>query len=365
MVKRLTHSRKEVKVGRLFGSLVVMLVIAALLFGITGCSSKPQNEPSEKSGSTASSESTPSEKAQTEKTSPVRIGIVQIADHPALDASREGFKKALADLGYKEGETVVYDEKSAGGDTATALTICQKFVADKVDLILAIATPAAQAAATATTEIPILFTAVTDPVVAKLVKSIEKPGTNLTGTSDLTPVARQIELLKELKPDIKRVGIIYNAGEPNSVVQAELARKACEKLGLQLVEATPTSINEVAQAAQSLVGRVDAVYVPTCNTAVAGIDPVIAMCEKNKLPLVTGERGPVDKGALATDGIDYFNLGYQTGKMADEVLKGADPSEMPVGYLEDLKLIINLKTAQKIGLEIPDSIKNRASEIIQ
>lgn len=355
-MKRLCNPFNAPRVFRSFNLAIVILVVTALCFSMSGCTSKPQSE--------GNSETSDSESGTQTKT-PVRVGIVQIADHSALDAARDGFKQALIDLGYKEGETISFDIKSAGGEPATALTISQKFVADKVDLILAIATPAAQAAATATTDIPILFTAVTDPVTAKLVESIQNPNTNLTGTSDLTPVVQQIRLLKELKPSINRVGIIYNSGEPNSVVQAGIAREACEELGLTLIEATPTNVSEVTQAAQSLVGRVDAIYVPTCNTVVSGIEGVIATCEKNSLPLVTGESAPVEIGALATDGIDYFTLGYETGKMAAEIIGGAEPSETPVRYLENLELVINLQAAQRIGLDIPESIMNRADRVIE
>jgi putative ABC transport system substrate-binding protein len=281
--------------------------------------------------------------------SPIKIGITQIVEHPALDASRQGFVDCLTDAGYGA-DKVVYDIQNAHGDRSIALTIADKFVADKVDLILAIATPTAQAVAKATSTIPILITAVTDPVAAEVVDSIEKPGTNVTGTSDLTPVAKQLELLKEIAPKAKRVGVLYNAGEINSVVQVEIARQAAPEVGLTLVEAAVSTTGEVLQAAQSLVGRVDAIYVPTDNTVVAGLESVMMVAEGNKLPLIVGEGDAVRRGGLASVGIDYYKLGYQTGKMALRILQGENPAEMSIEYQEDINLIVNLDAAERMGV---------------
>jgi putative ABC transport system substrate-binding protein len=281
--------------------------------------------------------------------SPIKIGITQIVEHPALDASRQGFIDCLTDAGYGA-DKVVYDIQNAQGDRSIALTIADKFVADKVDLILAIATPTAQAVAKATSTIPILITAVTDPVAAEVVDSIEKPGTNVTGTSDLTPVAKQLELLKEIAPKAKRVGVLYNAGEINSVVQVEIARQAAPEVGLTLVEAAVSTTGEVLQAAQSLVGRVDAIYVPTDNTVVAGLESVMMVAEGNKLPLIVGEGDAVRRGGLASVGIDYYKLGYQTGKMALRILQGENPAEMSIEYQEDINLIVNLDAAERMGV---------------
>lgn len=296
---------------------------------------------------------------------PLKIGIMQIVEHPALDAARQGFVDALAEAGYKPGVKVVYDVQNAQGDMATAQLIAQKFVAAKVDLILAIATPTAQAAAKATDRIPILITAVTDPVAAGLVKSIQKPGGNVTGTSDLNPVADQLKLLQELAPKVRRVGIIYNAGETNSLVQVEMARKAADRLGLKVVEATVSNSSGVYQAAESLLGKVDAIYVPTDNTVVSALEAVLKVAQKGKLPVIGGEGETVKRGALATVGIDYYRLGRQTGKMAVEILKGKNPGEMPIQYQEELRLIINLKAARAIGLEVPPALLQRADEILR
>lgn len=284
------------------------------------------------------------------------IGIIQIIEHPALDAARAGFMDELK----AQGIDAKYIYQNAQGDMGTLHTIAGKLVADKVDMILAIATPSAQAAAKATTTIPVLITAVTDPKVAGLVKEFDKPGTNVTGTSDMNPVEKQLELIQIIKPKATRVGIIYNAGEANSVVQIEMAKKAADKLGLKLVLVTATETSGVYQAAQSLQGRVDAIYVPTDNTVVAALESVIAFCERNKLPLIAGETESVSRGALATVGLDYYQLGRQTGAMAIRVLKGANPAETAIEFQEEISLVINKTAAARMGITIPADLMKDA-----
>ena len=279
----------------------------------------------------------------------VRIGITQIVDHPALNAIRDGFIDAMAEAGYIEGKNVVYDIQNAQGDIATASTIARKFVSEKVDLILSIATPTSQAAVNATTTIPIVFSAVTDPVGAGLVKSLESSGNNVTGMSDLTPVERQIELIKTILPKAKAVGTLYNAAEANSVLTNELAKKACEKLGMRLVEATVSSSADVFLAAQSLVGRCDAIYVSTDNTTVSALDAVVQVTNKNRIPLVLADPTTVNKGALLALGFNYYAHGRETAPIAIKILKGTDPSDIPVKFATELELWVNLKTAKEIG----------------
>lgn len=295
----------------------------------------------------------------------VRVGITQIIEHPSLDAAREGFKRAFTDAGYVEGETVTFDEQNAQGDQATASTIAGKFASDGVDLILAIATPTAQATAQAISDIPILITAVTEPVLADLADSWERPGGNVTGTSDLNPVADQLKLLTEIAPDARTVGIVYNSGEVNSEVQVDIAREVAEELGLELRLATVANAGEVLQAAESLSG-VDALYVPTDNTVVEGLEAMIQVAESWKIPLIVGEGDSVERGGLATWGIDYGELGYQTGVMALKVLEDdADPATMPIETMSDIKLIINLDAAERMGIQIPQEILDRADKIIE
>lgn len=297
--------------------------------------------------------------------SKVRIGIIQIVEHPALDAARDGFIKALEDNGFVQGKNLEIDIKVAQGDMSLARAIAAKFASDNLDLVLAIATPTAQAMASATKTIPILITAVTDPVAAGLVKSMEKPGGNVTGTTDMNPVKDQLKLIRDLVPKAKRVGIIFNSGEVNSLVQVELARKYAKELGFTLVEAVASSSGEVMSAALSLVGRVDAIYVPTDNTVVAAFEAVAQVARMNRIPVISGESSVVERGGLATIGIDYFKLGQQTGKMALRVLAGAKPAEMPVEAQSDMTLVLNLKAAKELGLSIPADILKRASKVIE
>lgn len=325
--------------GRAFMAMVMITVAGVLLFGIAG------------TGLAASTQ--------------VKVGITQIVEHPALDAARQGFIDRLAELGYKSGQNITYYIQNAQGDMATAQTIAQKFVADRVDLILAIATPTAQAAANVTKTIPILITAVTDPVAAGLVKSNDAPGGNVTGTSDMNPVAAQLTLAKQIKPATRRIGVVYNAGETNSVVQVEMARAAAKDLGVTIVEAVVANSSEVMQAAQSLQGRVDAIYVPTDNTVVSALESVIAVAERAKIPLIAGEGDCVRRGALITLGIDYYQLGRQTADMAARVLKGEKPANMPIEYQKELQTIVNLQAASRMGVTIPADLLAAADEVIK
>lgn len=337
------------------------LLGASLALSLTACgggssSSQPAATP-EKPAETTGSE--PASDKQ------IKIGISQIVEHPALDAAKKGFVDYLNENGYKEGEQVTYDFQSAQGDMNTATSIAQKFAGDKVDMILAIATPTAQAAAQASKDIPILFTAVTDPVVAKIVSSMDNPGRNVTGTSDMNPIKEQLKLVKEVNPDAKKVGVIYNSGEANSVVQIELAKAIAPELGLELVERAVTNSSEVKQAAESISG-IDAFYVPTDNTVVSALDTVLMVAENMKIPVIAGEGESVKNGALVTYGIDYYELGRQTGEMAVKVLKGeAKPAEMPVETQKNLQLFVNKKAAERFGVTIPQKMLDEADEVIE
>lgn len=289
-----------------------------------------------------------------------QIGITQIVEHPSLDAAREGFKQALADAGLE----VSYDEQNAQGDQSTATSIATTFAGDDLDMILAIATPTAQASVQAITDVPILITAVTDPVEAGLVDSWEAPGGNVTGTSDLNPVDEQLSLLGELAPDAQSVGIVYSAGEVNSQIQVDLARDAADELGLEIQEATVTNSSEVQQAAESL--DVDAYYVPTDNTVVSALEALLQVAESQSLPVIAADGASVERGALGTYGLDYERLGYQTGEMAVQVLtEGADPAEMPVETLSELSLILNSGTAERIGVELPAELVETADTVYE
>ena len=284
----------------------------------------------------------------------LKIGVVQLVEHVALDASYQGFKDGLAEAGYIDGQNIKIDYQNAQGEQANCVTIANKLVNDKDDLILAIATPAAQAVANLTKKIPILVTAVTDPETAKLVKSNKLPGTNVTGTSDLTPVAAQIQLLKKVVPGAKKVGLLYCSSEQNSIFQINLAKEACKKEGLSFVEATVSNSNEIQQVTQSLVGKVDAIYIPTDNMLAAGMATVSMVATPAKLPTICGEKGMVDAGGFVTYGINYYELGKQTAAMAVEILRdGKKPAEMPIQYLEKCDLAVNEDTASKLGITVP------------
>lgn len=286
----------------------------------------------------------------------VSIGIIQIVEHPALDAARKGFLETLEANGYEKGKNLKVDYQNAQGDQSVLQSIAQKFASADHDLILAIATPSAQAVAGATDEIPILITAVTDPVAAKLVDSMEKPGTNVTGTTDMNPIKEQFELLLKLVPDAKEVGILYNAGEVNSQVQVDLAKVVAAELGLEISEATVATSADVLQAAQSFIGKVDAIYVPTDNTVVSAAQSVVQVANENKIPLISGESSVVEAGGLGTIGINYKNLGEQTGEMALRVLQGENPAEMPIESQKDFDVDINQETAELLSIEIPKDI---------
>ncbi len=289
-----------------------------------------------------------------------QIGITQIVEHPSLDAAREGFKQALADAGLE----VSYDEQNAQGDQSTATSIATTFAGDDLDLVLAIATPTAQATVQAITDVPVLITAVTDPVEAGLVDSWDAPGGNVTGTSDINPVDEQLSLLTELAPDAHTIGIVYSAGEVNSQIQVDLARTAAEDLGLQIEEATVTNSSEVQQAASSL--EVDAFYVPTDNTVVSALESLLQVAESRSLPVIAADGASVERGALGTYGLDYERLGYQTGEMAVQVLtEGADPAEMPIETLTELSLILNSATAERIGVELPAELVDTADTVYE
>jgi putative tryptophan/tyrosine transport system substrate-binding protein len=295
----------------------------------------------------------------------VKIGITQIVEHPSLDAAREGFIAALKDAGYEEGKNLEIDYQNAQGDMNNNASIAQKFVSDKSDLILAIATPSAQAAIQATKEIPILFTAITDPVGAELVQSMEKPGGNATGTSDTHPdaIKNTIAAIKKFVPGAKKVGIIYNNGEPNSVVNVKNAKEALEAEGLEAVESTISTSSEVKQAAESMVGRVDVLYIPKDNTVVAALESVITVANDKDIPMFAGEGDSVKRGAFASYGLDYHDLGYTTGKMAVEILEGKKPADIPVGYPEKLELVVNKKAAEEEGITLTDELLKDAKVV--
>ena len=280
-----------------------------------------------------------------------KIGVLQLTEHPALDASNKGFVDALDEAGI----TYNIDQQNAQNDQSACQTIAHKLVNDGNDLILAISTPAAQAVAGATDEIPIIGTAITDFASAGLVQSNDKPGKNVTGSSDLTPVADQFDLLVKLLPQAKTVGVLYCTAESNSDVQVKLADQAAANHGLKLVRYSVSSSNEIQQVVESMVGKVDVVYTPTDNTIAAGMTTVTMIANDNKLPTICGEEGMVDNGGLATYGINYEELGKLAGQMAVKILKGeSKPADMAIAHLDASKCTLktNEETAKKLGIDL-------------
>lgn len=332
-------------------STVLFVVFLLFISLLSGCSS------------TAAPAKNQSEEATNQSVKPVEIGITQIVEHPALDSSRQGFIDALASKGFKDGDNVKLDFQNAQGDIPTAQTIAKNFASSKKDMIFAIATPTAQAAFNATKEIPILITAVTDPVDAGLAKSWEKSGTNVTGTSDATPMEKQFELLQKLVPDAKKVGIIYNTSERNSEIQVEMANKLSGKFGFEIISNGVTNTNEVPQVLDSLLTKIDVLYVPTDNLVASAMAIITDKCIQKNIPVIGAEKGQVEGGALATEGIDYYKLGFQTGLMAVEVINGAKTEDMPIETLKDTTLTINTDTAEKLNMTIPKDLLDRAETI--
>lgn len=283
----------------------------------------------------------------------IKIGAIQLVEHPALDASYKGFIDGLKEAGYEDGKNIKIIYENAQGEQANCVTIADKLVSQRCDLIFAIATPAAQAVANKTETIPVLVTAVTDPKTAGLVESNEKPGTNVSGTSDLTPCMEQIKLLKKLVPDAKKIGLLYCSSEENSKFQISIAKKACDMNGLKYVDATVSNTNEVQQVVQSLVGKVDAIYSPTDNMIASTMATVALVTTPAKIPVIVGEDGMCQGGGLATYGINYYELGKQTAKMAVEVFNGKKPRDMPIQYLSKCDFTYNKETAAALGITIP------------
>lgn len=291
------------------------------------------------------------------KAEKVNVGIVQLVEHAALDAANKGFVEGLASKGYKEGQNIAYDRQNAQADQSNLQNIAHRFVNNKVNLICAIATPAAQTVANVTSDIPIVATAVTDYKTAKLVKDNAKPGTNVTGTTDMNPVEQQLDLLLKLVPNAKSVGTIYCSSEVNSQLQIDILKKAAAAKGVTVKEATVSNVNDIQQAARSLIGKVQAVYVPTDNVLASAMPTLISVTEEAKLPVICGEGGMVKAGGLATLGVDYYKLGFQAGEMAADILSGkSKPADMAIQAQKEFKAMVNLKEAEKIGLKVPEDV---------
>jgi putative tryptophan/tyrosine transport system substrate-binding protein len=286
-----------------------------------------------------------------------KVGILQVVKHPSFDKSYIGFKKGLEEGGYKEGKNLKIDYQNALNNQDNLKSMSEKLVKEKSDLMLGIGTPAAQSLANASKDIPITVTAVTDLKAAKLVDSYDHPGRNVTGTAALAPVEKQIALLLSFVPKAKTIGIMYNAGEANSKIVADLAIKELKKKGIEVKIKTANSTNDVQQVTETLASSTDGIYVPTDNTFASAASVIGKVVKEKKIPLVAGATDQVKEGGMATIGIDYESLGEQTGKMAAKILDGKEkPETMKVEKAQNLKLYVNEDMAKALGID-PKSIK--------
>lgn len=294
-----------------------------------------------------------------------KVAITQIVEHPALDAARRGVIDALKEAGFVEGENLEVTFQSAQGNPATAAQIARQFAGDRPDVIVAISTPSAQTMAAATRDIPIVFSAVSDPLAAKLVKDLERPGGNVTGTSDFSPIAEQLDLIREITPEARTLGVIYNAGEANSVALVEALKDLAAEKGFEIVEAVATRTSEVLGAARSVVGKADAIYLPLDNTVAAAVEAVIKVGIDARIPVYSADTAAVESGAVASLGFDYYDVGRQTGQQVARVLNGENPGDIPVERVKKLDLFLNKKAAAQMGVSVPPGVVERAETLIE
>jgi len=330
---------------RVFRVVISVFMLIVLLFALAACA---KNEKAAGNGNSGEKK---------------KIGIVQIMEHPSLNTIRESFIEELEKKGFKDGDNITIDYQNAQDDQTNLKTICQKFSNNNYDLIVAIATPSAQAAVGETDEIPVLFSACTDPISAGLVNSMEKPGGNVTGTSDKVSAEKIMELAVRITPDIKKIGALYNSSEINSISVINDLKKYAQDNGMTVIEATVTNTAEVQQAVQSLVGKVDAVFSPIDNTIASAMPVVADVTKKAQLPVYVGADSMVEDGGLATYGINYTVLGQETAHMAVEILNGKNPGEIPVRTIEDVQVYINKATADAIGVTIPEDVMEEAARV--
>ena len=325
-------------------AVAVALTGSAIVGGLTGCG---KEEAASQGGKTL-----------------IPIGIVQLVEHEALDAANRGIVDALAERGYKEGVNVTIDRQNAQADQSNLQNIAARFVSNDSKILFAIATPAAQTLAAATKTTPIVATAVTNFEVAKLVASNEKPGGNVTGVSDINPVAEQFQLLMKFAPDAKAIGTIFNSSEINSTYQIELLKKAASAAGVEVVEASVSSVNDIQQAVASLKGKVGGIYLPTDNIIASAVPVLMKSVFEAGIPTVAGEGGMVRAGVLASIAVDYYTLGKMTGAMGADILDvKKKPADMPIQSQKAEKVLVNLKTAETMGIKIPEDILKTAETV--
>lgn len=335
---------------------VEMRKIAGLLFSfsvvamLVGCAGNDASQPATNT-------------SQGNKT--IKLGLTQFVEHPALDSVRQGILDALADKGYQDGKNLQLDYQNAHGDMANTVTIAQKFAGDHKDIVVAIATPSAQAAAKTITDAPVVFSTVTDPVSAQLVSSLDKPDKNVTGTSDKLSMEQQLTLIQKFLPQLKKLGVIYTTSEVNAEVQVKELEAVAAKKGIEIVKSGITSLSEVQLGTEALVGKADAIFIPIDNTVVSAFEGVLGVAEKAKIPVFASDIDTVKRGAVATYGIDYYKMGRQTGDMVARILAGQQVADTPVEVSKETDLYMNEKAVQTFGLTITDDLKNAAKEVFK
>jgi putative ABC transport system substrate-binding protein len=297
------------------------------------------------------------------------IAIATIVEVPALTETRDGILAALADRGYVEGENLTVDYQNANGNMPTQQQIAKKFVGDAPDVIIPITTPTSQAMAAATKDIPIVFATVTDPIKASLITQYEKPGANITGVSDAAPIAAQLDMFEEIVPGLSKIGFIYNPGLDNALATLGWIKEEGEKRGITVIESPAPTTNEVILATKKLIGEVDAIYVPNDTTIVAALEAIVKIGQDVDMPIFTGETGGVERGALASVGLDYIAVGRVAGDMAADILEGKSVSEIDavIAYnvVDHFKVVVNLGAAERMGVKIPESVMSRATQVIE
>ncbi len=309
----------------------------------------------------------PADKAQNASTSAdaKKIAITAIVEHPSLDAVRKGALEALADEGFKEGQNLTINFQSAQGNMATTAQIAKQFVAENPDVIIAIATPSAQAIVSNTNTIPVVFSAITDPLEAKLVPKLDGSGTNVTGASDALPLEPQLELIKETIPSVKNIGFVYSPGEVNSTVILKLLKEKATAMGLNIIEVPAQKSGDIAMAAHSLVGKVDVIYTSTDNNVINAYEALAKVAKEAKIPLISSDPSVVERGAAVVLGVNYHQLGTETGKITAKILKGEKPGQIPVYHAKELDLMVNKKSASEQGITIPQSILEKAKKVVE
>lgn len=303
--------------------------------------------------------------ADRNQTDVAQVGLLQLVSHPSLDQISQGVLDSLEEAGYVEGETMTLDFQNAQGDQNNLNTMSSRFVSNDADVMIGIATPAVQALANSSETTPIVMGAVTDPINAGLVDDLENPGGNITGVRDVTPYEDQIDLIKEMVPDIERLGIIYSTGEVNSMKQSEEAEAYAQSQGIEVDMATITTTNDLQQVAQNLMGQVDAIWVGTDNNVASAFPTLIEVANDHQVPVFPAVAEMVEEGGLATVGLDQYQLGVITGQMTAEILDGANPGELSVRDPRETEFILNLDQAEALNFDLTDQMIDQADHLIE